>query len=432
MNHIHQPQVASRRSFLKTSAVLTGAAAAQLVIPRAVRAAGSDAIRVGLVGCGGRGSGAAAQALSADKGVILTGLADAFRDQATRTLGSLKEQFKDRVPATPDQCFVGFDSYKQLIASDVDVVLLCSPPHFRPAHLKAAVEAGKHIFTEKPMAVDAPGVRSAMATVEEAKKKNLAIVAGFCWRYHDAHRPTFARVHDGAIGDVQTVYSYYNAGGLWVKPRKPEWSDMEWQIRNWLYFTWLSGDHLVEQAVHSVDKVAWAMKDVPPVRAMGWGGRQVRTDPAYGHIYDHFAVVYEWENGARAHVYCRQQDGTAGGVWDHITGTKGVCTLNSGQVHQVKPYGGPEWKFEGEARNMYQVEHDELFASIRAGKPINDGDRMMKSTMMAIMGRMATYTGLRITWEQAMNSKEDLTPPSYEWGPIATPPVAMPGKTKFL
>ena len=422
----------SRRQFLKTSAAaaVAGSIAAQLAVPPTAHAAGSDILKIGLIGCGGRGNGAAAQALNADKNTHLVALADAFEDRVKGGFDSLKKQFKDRVTATPDTCFVGFDAYQKVIDAGVDVVVLTSPPHFRPAHLKAAVAAGKHIFTEKPMAVDAPGVRSVMETVEEAKKKNLNMVAGFCWRYHFAHRETFKRLQDGAIGPVTNVYSTYNTGGLWNHGRKPAWSDMEWQVRNWLYFTWLSGDHIVEQAVHSIDKMAWAHQDVPPNKAIAHGGRQVRTDPAYGNIYDHFSIVYEWPNDSRGFLYCRQQDGCASGVWDHITGAKGVCNISSGNSYVIK--GEAEWRYAGPPNDMYQTEHDEFFAAIRAGKIINDGARMMNSTMMAILGRMAAYTGQVITWEQALNSKEDLTPAKYEWGPIPTPAVALPGKTKFI
>ncbi len=424
---------ATRRHFLKGSAAVASALAAPLVVPQAVHASSDDTIRVGLIGCGGRGSGAAVQALNADKNVQMVAVGDAFKDRAEAAANNLRKQFPDekKVRITPDRIFVGMDAYQKVIHADVDVVILTAPPHFRPAHLKAAIEAGKHVFCEKPMAVDAPGVRSILATVEEAKKKKLNIVAGFCWRYDYAHRALFQLIHAGVLGPITSHYSTYNTGGLWNHGRKPEWSDMEWQCRNWLYFTWLSGDHLVEQAVHSVDKVAWARKDEMPIKAIAHGGRQVRIDPAYGNIFDHFAIVYDYADGTRAFHYCRQQDGCAGGVWDYITGTKGVANLHSGSLYQIKAEN-LNWSYNGPKNDMYQTEHDELFAAIRSGKPINDGPRMATSTMMAIMGRMAAYTGKIITWEQALNSKEDLTPPTYEWGPLPVAPVAMPGKTQFV
>jgi hypothetical protein len=240
-------------------------------------------------------------------------------------------------------------------------------------------------------------------------------------------RETFNRIHDGSVGDIVALQCNCNTGYLWFKERQPGWSDMEWQLRNWLYFTWLSGDHNVEQHVHSLDKMAWAMHDVPPVKAIGLGGRQVRTDPKYGHIFDHHAVVYEWENGVKLFSYCRQQAGCTNDVSDHIMGTKGTCDVMKHTIVGERP-----WKFAGQKNNMYQAEHNELFASIRNSKPINNGEYMTRSTMLAIMGRMATYTGRVIEWDKAMKSQEDLTPPRYEFGPLPTPAVALPGVTKVI
>jgi predicted dehydrogenase len=293
--------------------------------------------------------------------------------------------------------------------------------------------------------VDAAGYRKISQSIEESRRKNLAFVDGFCWRYSVGERETFPRVHDGAIGDILSIYSHYNASQLWMKPRQPQWSDTEWQLRNWLYFTWLSGDHIVEQCVHTIDKVAWAMKDQMPARAWATGGRQQRVDPAYGHIWDHFAVVYEWADGARAHVYCRQQDGVATGVSDHFVGTKGVCDItsdfspkNGGRNYVIRQHGenGPGWRLSNIPKtfaNAYQVEHNELFASIRAGKPINAGQRVPNSAMMAILGRMAGYTGSIITWDQAIKSQEDTFPKELDLSkPMAVAPVAVPGQTKFV
>jgi myo-inositol 2-dehydrogenase / D-chiro-inositol 1-dehydrogenase len=415
----------SRRGFLKATAAV--AAAAHLSAP-AVHAAGSDIIKVGLIGCGGRGTGAALQALAADSNTELVAIGDAFADRAQLSLAGMKKRDPERVKVTADTCFSGLDAYKNVIDSGAHVVLMCEPPGFRPKHLEYAVAAGKHIFAEKPMAVDAPGVRALAKTVEEAGRKKLALVAGFNGRYTYSHRAIFERIHEGAIGDIIALYTTFNTGGLWNHGRKPEWSDMEWQIRNWYYFTWLSGDHLVEQAVHNVDRISWAMKEQMPSRAVAFGGRQVRTSAAYGHIFDHFSVVYEWESGTRAFLFCRQQDGCAMDISDRVMGSRG--TALGGRAHAIT--GEHPWKYTGPANSGHQTEHDELFASIRAGKPINDGQRMINSTLMAIMGRMAAYSGQVITWDQAMNSKEDLMPEKLEWGPIATPPVAMPGRTRFF
>ncbi len=420
----------TRRSFLRTSAIVGGAA---LASPLAVHAAGSDTLKIGLVGCGGRGSGAASQALAADKNVKLVAMADAFEDRLESSLANLQKNeatgAKVDVPAA--RRFVGFDACKQLIASGVDVVLLASPPHFRPAHLKLAVDAGVHVFAEKPVAVDAPGVRAVLQTCEDAKKKSLSIVSGLCLRYSYGFQQLVKRIHGGEIGDVLSLEANDYRGGIWVKPRQPDWTDMHWQMRNWYYFTWLSGDFNVEQHVHFLDVCAWVMKDQYPVRAVGLGGRSARTGPEYGNIYDHHSVVYEYENGAKIYSNCRQISGCHGNMSAAVTGNKGKA-LFAERKGGLKITGQQLWVYDGADNNIYQTEHDELFAAIRNGKPINNGEYMARSTMLAIMGRMATYTGQLITWEMAMNSKEDLSPPKYEWGPLATPPIAVPGTTKFI
>jgi predicted dehydrogenase len=418
---------ATRRDFLAAAA----AGAVALGSAPFVHAAGSDTLRIGLIGCGGRGTGAATQALHADSNVKLVALGDVFEDHLQAKLNILRNDpdVGAKVDVKPDHCFVGFDAYKQVLASDVDVVILTTPPHFRPLHIKAAVAAGKHIFCEKPVAVDAPGVRSVIESCKEAKKKNLAVVSGLCYRYQHAKREVMDKVHEGAVGDIRALHCTYNTGFLWNYPRQKGWSDMEWQLRNWLYFTWLSGDHNVEQHIHSLDKMMWAMKDVPPKKCVGTGGRQVRTDPAlFGNIFDHHSVAYEWDNGLKLFAYCRQQDGCAQEVSDFVIGTKGIADI---QHHKIT--GETAWASKIDARqdDMYQNEHDELFASIRKGEPINNGDYMTQSTLMAIMGRMSTYTGQVITWEMAMSSKEDLTPPKYEFGDLPVAPVAHPGVTKF-
>jgi predicted dehydrogenase len=446
----------SRRAFLAGSAGAVGAASfgasiAAAAAPTAIRghAAGSDILRVGLVGCGGRGTGAVVNALQADPGTELVAMGDVFADRIESSLQQLLQMKPETSPANPDgkeipnepsvasrikvdpdHRFVGFDAYQKVI-DNCDVVLLCSTPHFRPQHLKAAVAAGKHIFCEKPVATDAPGVRSVLATAEEARAKKLSLVCGFCWRYHEPDRAGFGRMQDGAIGTIESIHTRYLTGTLSLRPRKPHWSDMEDQLRNWYYYSWASGDHIVEQAIHSINKIAWALRDEMPIFATAVGGRQVRTGPEYGNVYDHFAVVYEYKNGARAFHDCRQTDGCYSDNTDFFTGTKGMCTINSwGPSLVIK--GENPWHFEGDpGPDMYLHEHQFLFDSIRKRQPINDGIWMAHSTMMAILGRMAAYTGQKITWEQALNSKEDLSPKKYEWGPNPVPPVSMPGRTKF-
>jgi predicted dehydrogenase len=425
-------QTTSRRDFLATSAAaVAGATLANLPASMSnVHAAGSDELKIGLIGCGDRGTGAAVQALSADPHTKLVAMGDMFKDHLDNKLKVLKDDDKvgSRVDVKPDHCFVGWDAYKRVLAADVDVVILTTPPHFRPLHLKAAIDAGKHIFCEKPVAVDAPGVRAVMEACKAAKAKNLSLVSGLCYRYERAKRETMARVHDGAVGEIVALHTNYLTHGLWSFAREKEWSDMEWQLRNWLYFTWLSGDHIVEQHIHSLDKMAWAMKDKPPAKAYGTGGRQSRTSPTFGHIFDHHSVIFEYDNGVKLYSFCRQQDGTPVNVNDYIIGTQGVCDV---MKHTIT--GKTEWKAKKDKNdNMYQNEHDELFASIRSGKPLNNGDYMTQSTLMAIMGRMATYTGQVITWDMALNSKEDLTPAKYEFGPLPVAEVARPGVTKFI
>lgn len=427
-NSRNKKMAVNRRKFMQASA---GAAALTLASVPAVHADGGDMLRVGLIGCGGRGTGAAAQALKADTNVKLTAMGDAFRDRLDGSLRQLQadNSLAGKIDVPRERQFVGFDAYREVIGSGVDVVLLCSPPHFRPAHLEAAVQARKHVFAEKPVAVDAPGVRRCLAACRLAQERRLSVVSGLCWRYHGGMRETFGRIHQGAVGDIVAIQCSYDTGLLWSHARQPNWSDMEWQMRNWLYFTWLSGDFNVEQHVHSLDKMAWAMRDQPPLRAIGMGGRQVRTAPEFGHIFDHHAVVYEYANGIKGFAYCRQMANCANDVSDHIMGTLGTCDV---MRHRIT--GRNAWQYPtARARrdDMYQQEHNELFASIRSGNPINNGEYMTKSTLLAIMGRMATYTGQVITWEQALNSREDLSPPRYEWGPLRVPEVARPGVTQF-
>jgi predicted dehydrogenase len=438
MNSIPPPpgQPTSRREFIGRTALLAGAVAVPAILSSRASAADAGTLRVGLIGCGGRGSGAAANALKADPNVILTAMGDAFGDSLQKAFTSLKTtpEIADKVQVSPEHRFVGLDAYQKVIASGVDVVILATPPGFRPLHLQAAVAAGKHIFCEKPMAVDATGVRSVLQTAAEAKKKNLSLVAGFCYRYNDGVRAWMQQIHDGAIGDVRTIHTCYNAGPVWTKQRNPEWSDAEWQVRNWYYYTWLSGDHIVEQAVHNLDKMSWIMRDQPPQRCMAIGGRQVRTESEFGHIFDHFGVVYEYANDVRAFHFWRQQANVFSDNSDHAWGADGVAHIVRSFTGPFKIAGKKEWKFATDKpRDMYQNEHDELFASIRAGKPINDGEWMAHSTLLAIMGRQAAYTGQSVTWEEAMNSKEDLWPKDFSWqSKVAVPPVARPGETKLI
>jgi predicted dehydrogenase len=414
-----------RRDFLKASV-----AAGFPAVLTAMQA--GKALKVGLVGCGGRGSGAAAQAMKADDYAQLTAVADIDMDRATQCLDRLKAVAGPKIQVDSKNIFLGLDGYQKVIDSGVDVVLLATPPGFRPHHLRACIDAGKHVFCEKPVAVDAPGVRSVLETAKIAREKNLSLVAGFCWRYSAHIKATFEQVHNGAIGDIIAYYATYYTSP--VKPMPPASSrpagisDVEWMIRNWYNFTFLSGDGLVEQAVHSVDKVAWAMKDKPPVSCVAVGGRQIPAEG--GNIFDHFEVNYLYPNNVRAFLACRQMEGCYNENADYIMGSKGVCTIGRGPNPRIQ--GATNWTFSGQKNDMYQAEHDALFASIRRGQPINDGEWMTTSTMLAIMGRMAAYTGQQITWEQALNSQEQLFPDKLDWaGTLQVPALARPGMTKF-
>jgi len=420
----------NRRHFLKaTSAV----AASGLVFPSVMNAQGNGSLlKIGLIGCGGRGTGAAGQALSADQNVELHAVADVFERAAKQSIDVLGKQAKGKVNVADDKIFIGMDAYKKVLESDVDVVILTTPPGFRPMMLKAAIDAGKHVFCEKPVAVDSTGVRSVMQSAQDAAAKKLSLVTGFCWRYHYARRALFEKIHGGAIGDVTGMFATYYTGP--VKPMPPastrpaEMADVAWQVQNWYNFSWLSGDSLVEQAIHSVDKIGWAMQDVDPIAAVATGGRQIPAED--GNIYDHFHIAYEYPNQVRCHLGSKQQKGGHGENNDYISGTKGNAIIAGGQCI-IR--GEENWRYDGKNNDMYQQEHDTLFASIRGGKAHNDGQWMAKSTLLGIMGRMAAYTGEKVTWEQAMQSKEDLAPDTLKWGDEFKPsPMPLPGKTKLI
>ena len=416
----------SRRDFIRVAAAASGATLLSGGMSL-VHAAGSDRIRVGVIGCGGRGTGAAKDCVKPSKGVEIYALGDLFDDRVRGSLGDLKESGLGKgFNVTPVRCFSGFDAYEKVLKSGVDLVILATPPHFRPEHLKAAVGAGKHVFMEKPVAVDPAGVRSVIASSELAAKKGLAIVAGTQRRHTPGYIETIKRIQDGAIGGLVSGQCYWNMGELWYNDPRPDWSQMETQVRNWLYYTWLSGDHIVEQHVHNLDIMNWAFGG-PPVKCMGMGGRQTRTDPKYGNVFDHFAVEYEYANGARVMSMCRQAEGASGRVTERVVGTDGVA----GPEGWIS--GKNAWKHEGEDVNGQVQEHTDLIASIRKGNPLNEGRRIAESTLTAIMGRMSAYTGREVSYEWVMKeSKLDLTPPAYRFGEMKTDPVAVPGRTELV
>jgi predicted dehydrogenase len=426
----------SRRDFIKATSAVTLAAAVSKVGP--VFAHGSEKLRVGLIGAGGRGTGAAMDCVHSSPDIVITSLGDLFKDRWEDSLKRLRERLpKESVAVTPDSCFDGFDNYKKVLASDIDMVILACPPHFRAEHLRAAVEAGKHVFMEKPVAVDPLGVRSVIETAKMAEQKGLAIVAGTQRRHQNHYLEITKRVLAGDIGEIVAGQCYWNMGALWIRRayenwinyQTGDWSDMEWQIRNWLFMTWLSGDHIVEQHVHNLDVINWFIGD-HPVKCMGMGGRQVRTGPEFGNIFDHFAIEYEYPNGARVMSMCRQTPGCADNVSERVFGTKGMAYTDgaNGYTNGAKAY-----TVEEESPNPYVQEHADLIASIRAGKPLNEGKRIAESTLTAIMGRMSAYTGRALSWEWVMNaSKLDLSPPRYEFGDLRLAPVATPGKTELI
>ena len=422
----------SRRSFLYAAA----AAATAQSLSRSLAAGrdpltqgqGNDEVRVGLVGCGGRGSGAISQALSTKGLTKLVAVADMFGERLDGCLDGLSENesFKKKVDVPKERRFVGPDAYLGVMASNCDVVLVATPPHFRPAHFEAAVQAKKHVFFEKPVAVDSPGVRRVLAAAEAADKLGLSVCSGLQRHHQNGYLETMKRIHGGDLGRLLFARCSWNQGSLWHVARQPEMSDMEWQLRNWLYFTWLSGDHVVEQHVHNIDVVNWAFGDAHPVRCVATGGRQVRTQPVFGAINDHFAIDFEYPGDRFAASMCRQQDGTDGRVEEIVYGTEGTLLTSSGRA-EVR--GRVQWKFTGPNPNPYVQEHVSLQDAVRGNAPyLNEGRRIAESTMTAIMGRMAAYTGKDLSWDAALADPMDLVPKDPKPGPGVKESVAIPGQ----
>ena len=426
---------ANRRTFLKTTAAAASAAlAAQLPLARFAHASGAGAIKCGLIGCGGRGTEAAINAMNAGKDVQLVAMAEIFQDRLDASLKRLKEAKGDQVAVKGDRCFLGFDAYRKLLQSEVDVVLIAAASHFHPEMLRDAVAAGKHVFCEKPHGLDVPGVKVSMAACEEARKKGTSIVSGLCWRYDPGVRETMKRVLDGAIGEVLAIQETYVTVPYIIRERQGAWSEMEYQMRNWYHFNWLSGDQTAQQLIHSIDKASWALGDKPPLRALGMGGRQVCLDPRYGDQYDHQAVVFEYPGGVRVFGLTRDMPECYNDTSDFIIGSKGRCDLLKFKIEGEHP-----WQYEGPKANMYDVEHKELFDAVRSGQTINNGNYMCLSSLLAIVAQMAIYSGNAIPWEKAMNSRRSFALPRYGWdveppvkpGKDGVYPTAMPGKAEL-
>ena len=436
LNQQAPPVNPSRRRFLQASGALAGAGlAASLPLARGVHAAGSDVIKIGLIGCGGRGCGAAANAMNAGPDIRLVAMADLFQDKAEAGRKRLQKIKGQQVAVADDQMFSGFDAYQKVLASNVDAVLIATTSHFHPRILDAAVKAGKHIFCEKPHALDAPGLKRVAGICEEARKRNLCIVSGLHNRYDPKVRATMQRVFDGAIGQIVNIQATYCVGPYHVGKRDPKWSEFEWQMRNWYHFNWLAGDQCIQQLIHNLSKTSWAMGDKPPVKAWGIGGRSACFGESYGDMFDHQTVIYDYPNGVRVFGLCRNQVGCRNELSDVIFGTKGRASLLEGRIE-----GETTWQYDGPKVNPYDVEHQELFAAIRAGKTINNGSYMVHTTMLALMAQFVCHTGQELTWEQVENSQHSVEQPRYDWN--IQPPVkpnergeydiAVPGITRFL
>jgi myo-inositol 2-dehydrogenase/D-chiro-inositol 1-dehydrogenase len=431
-----KPIDVSRRSFLQTGAAIT---AASLVIPSYAYAQGSDTLKVGLIGCGGRGTGGIIQNMQSAPGMQLIALGDLLPER----LASCRQQITQQSAAIPavaaanklkdDMCFTGFDAYKKVLATDVDIVMLATPPGFRPLHLRAAIEAGKHVFAEKPVATDAAGIRHVLATYELANQKKLGIGVGTQRRHHAGYQEVMKRIQGGDIGEVLNGQVYWNQGGLWSREKLPEWTDSEWQIRNWLYFAWLSGDHIVEQHVHNIDVANWVLGG-PPIRAVGVGGRAQRVQPVYGHIFDHFAIDFEYANGVHIMSMSRQIQGARGKNGEWFQGTKGSSHTSESGPWAIQGSKAWEWTRPANFVNNMITEHTDLVTSIRAGKPRNDLKRIAESTLTAIMGREAAYTGQIVEWDALLKAQQDIAPgplAAVSFGPLEVPPVPTPGRTRI-
>jgi len=415
---------------MRTSAAV-GAGALALGTSR-IYAAGSDTVRVGLIGCGGRGTHDTTKCLNSAENVELVAMGDLFKDRIDRSRRTLKERLAEKIKVTQDTCFVGWDAYKKVLACDVDMVILTEPPHFRPGHLKAAIRAGKHVFMEKPVAVDPVGVRSVIASSELADRKRLTIVAGTQMRRISHLVEGIKRIHDGAIGELVGGQCVRIGGGMLTwgqKERQPNWSDMEWHLRRWLFLAWLSGDFIVEMHVHNLDVMNWAL-GAHPVQCIGMGGRQVRTAPEYGNVYDHFAVEYEYPNGVRIEYMGAQIDKVSDRNDQRLVGTKGRAYADFGRIVAE---GQNPFKYEWDEVDPCIKQHADQIAAIRGGKRLNEGRRIAESTMTSIMGRMSAYTGRALKWDWAMKASNlDLGPPRYEFGDLSMRPVAIPGKTQLI
>ncbi|MFA6545296.1 MAG: Gfo/Idh/MocA family oxidoreductase [Limisphaerales bacterium] len=423
-----------RRSFLKSTAA-AAVGVGTLDIGRCAHAAGSDIIKVGMIGCGGRNAGAGVQALTADPGARLVAMCDIFADRVREKRDQIKAQRGTQVTVTDDHCFTGFDAYKKVIEAS-DVVLIANAAKFHPLHAMTAIRAGKHVFVEKPHGIDPAGIKLMKAACDLAREKKLSIVSGLHSRHHPGYAETIKRIHDGAIGDLVSFEENFLRAPYGITERKPGLSELEWQASTQYHFTWLSGDDVVQSLVHNLDRAGWAMKDAAPLKCHGMGGRSTMTSPVYGNVFDHHGVVYEYPNGVRVYAFCRTTRGCYDEYSSLVTGTKGRA-----DIMRCRISGETNWRWQGET-NPYQIEHDKLFASIRSGQPINSGDYMVRSTLAAIMGQISCYTGKEVTWEQVNQSNFAYQPKAEDChdgmespakpGPDGTYETFKPGVTRLL
>jgi predicted dehydrogenase len=429
-------QTITRRDFLKTSAVAASAAAVgTLDLSRSAHAAGSDIIKVGMIGCGGRNSGAAAQALTADPGARLVAMCDIFRDRVENKLGEIKAARGAQVTVDDAHKFTGFDGYKHVIEAS-DMVCIANAAKFHPFHAMAAIQAGKHVFVEKPHGVDPRSVKLMQQACDLAKEKKLCIVSGLQSRFHTGYIETVKRIQDGAIGDIVSIEENFLRAPYVVTERKPEYSELEWQCSTQYHFRWLSGDDVSQSLVHNLDRSSWVLGNAVPVKCHGLGGRSTMVEPLYGDVFDHHSVVYEFDKGVRVYAFTR----TTGGCYDEnsslICGAKGKASLLNCRI-----WGENTWRWQGQC-DPYQIEHDRLFAGIRSGNPINCGDYMARSTMITVMGQLSCYTGKEVSWEQVMASdyfypprpedcRDGMEPPT-KVGADGSYPVPLPGRTKMI
>ncbi len=432
----------SRRQFLQSSAAAVSATAlGQLAFSRSAHAAGSDVIRIGIVGCGSRAPGAAVNAMNVDPGVRLVAMTDIFAERVQNRRETLRKQKPDQVQVDDEHCFSGIDGYRHVIQS-VDVVLIACSAKFHPLYLRAAIEAGKHVFLEKPHAIDPKGIKDLVAACELAKQKGLSVMSGLQSRHHKGYQETIQRIHDGAIGDIVAIEENFLRGPYGLYPRLPQYrNEVEYQLANQYHFTWLSGDDVPQSLVHNVDRATWAMREQTPLKAHGMGGRSASFGEIYGNVFDHHGVVYEYANGVRMYAFCRTQNGCYNESSSIILGAKGRANVTRCTID-----GETKWRFEAgktDRQNAYDEEHRVLFSAIRSGKPVNAGDYMARSTLVGIMGQMTCYSGKEVTWEQVNKSDFCYAPRAEDCTLDMEPPVkpehdgqypvfAIPGATKIL